>query len=384
MTRFGVPVWGGSRAVFPWCMRGLRRYDVDMPRILGLILLTCCLSAETALDRALTACRELTAPEDRAVYIAECAVLAQLAGDRERADALIAEAEAIDLPQADDEWDPNWAVRLTIWQCRLLREDTALADLAELPLDDQAMALTYPMLMTARLGRMERTTTLRPHLLTLITTIRADEELWLNDWEVLLIAARANDEALLDVVLNAGDGIAWRAEYLAGWVEEAALMGRRDQARMEEAAAATMLLSFGGGAVSERLWPVCNLGSAYAAWGDLAQAERNLAQLQELAQELEEEDADLAVGPQGALRLALATACIAANDDAAALRWAGAALTGIDAGVEDWLFREAGRRLITAGAEPAWIEALLVRPHDSARANLLLGVAEGSLARAEP
>jgi len=378
--------WLTSRANLPRCTGRLGWYDGGMRRILVLALATCCLWAEAPLDRALTACRILAEPSDRGLLIAECAVLAQLAGDRVRADELLAEAEAIELPAAtdDDEWDPGWARRLTIWQCRVLREDTPIEALDVLPLDERVQALTYPMLMAARLGRLERATTLRPHLLSMIAAIRADDELWLNDWEIVLIAARTNDEALLDLILQAGDGIAMRAEYLAGWVEESALVGRRDQARLDEAAAAMVLLGFGGGDPSERLWPLCSVGSAYAALGDVAQAERHLAQMKDITLKLDEDHADLAIGPQAALRLALAVTCINAGDHAAALRWASAALTGLEAGDEDWLFREAGRRLVTAGAEATLIEALLVRPHDTARANFLLGVAEGSLARSEP
>lgn len=370
------------------CAGRRERYDKAMRRCFVLVLLAWSLCAESPLDHALTAARAIEDHAERALLVAECAVLAQLAGDRAQADVLLAEAEAIALPPPapDEEWDPAGPVRLTVKQCLLLRPDTPVdAALADMTPDDQAMALLYPMLMTARLGQLERTTTLRPHLDRVIAVIRANEdEWWLSEWEVILVAARTNDEALLENILSTGTGLATRVEWLAAWVEESALAGRRDVERLAEAETGLVLLGFGGGAVEERFWPIAGVGSACAALGNRVKAERFLQQLLTAGATMPEDEAYAVVGPRGALQIAIAEAQVAAGDLDAASGLAHQALHGLEAGEEDWLFREAGRRLVVAGADDALLASLGDRPLDTARAYFLLGIAEGRLTRREP
>jgi len=341
-------------------------------------------SAENPLAHAIEAARSLESNSDRGLLLAECGVLADLGGDPARAAALYAEAQAVEIPAPEDPEEADLRIyrQVTLVQGQLLSHDLPNPEWDALEMSDRCTALAYPMLMTARLGRQDRVAALKPAFLATITAIGKDDEAWLNLWEITLIAARTQDEALLEVVLSESDGVAARTEWLATWVEESALAGHPDQARLDEAATAAMLMSFGGGGFSERMWPLAALGSAYAAMGQTAKAEIALAELEAQGKKADPDEAWGLEGALAAIRLALAEANWKKADVEKAKRWAIAAMGSLDPLEDEWNYRDIGRRLTIAGADEIFLMSLVACPTDPARVQFLLGVAEGSLARA--
>ncbi len=355
-----------------------------MRQLLILAMMGCIsLWAESPLDRAVDAARSLESTSEQAQLLAECGVLADLGGEPARAAALYAEAKATEIPAPEDpdDGDARNYRQVTLVQGQLLTHDLPNPEWDALAFSDRSTALANPMLMTTRLGRQDRVAALKPALLETIAAIGKDDDAWLNPWEITLIAARTQDEALFEVVLAESDGIAARAEWLATWVEESALAGHPDQARLDEAATAALLMSFGGGGFSERVWPLAALGSAYAAMGQTAKAELALAELDAQGKAADPDEAWGLQGALAAIRLALAEDSWKNADVVKAKRWAIAAMGSLDPIEDEWYYREMGRRLTIAGADEIFLLSLVARPTDPARVQFLLGVAEGSLAR---